>query len=77
MHRQLSLSEHVRPSISTASLYNSALDFRCLCGGGDGVPDVWPRIVVVIALVLLLLFLRDDDSRDNDDVDVAVPLRRL
>lgn len=67
MHGQLSVNEQVRPRISTASLYSSALDFRCLGGvvGALTVPDG-----------LLLLFSLEEDSRDKEEVDVD-PLRRL
>lgn len=67
MHRQLSVNEQVRPRISAASLYSSALDFRCLGGvaGALTVPDS-----------LLPLFSLEEDSRDKEEVDVD-PLRRL
>lgn len=67
MHGQLSVNEQVRPRISTASLYSSALDFRCLGGvvGALTVPDG-----------LLPLFSLEEDSRDKEEVDVD-PLRRL
>lgn len=69
MHRQLSVSEQVRPRISTASLYNSALDFRRL-GGDVGA------LTVPVPDGLLPLFSLDEDSRDKEEVDVD-PLGRL
>lgn len=68
MQRQLSVSEQVRPRISTASLYNSVLDFRCL-GGEVGA------LTVPVPDGLLPLFSLEEDSRDKDEVDVD-PLGR-
>lgn len=69
MHRQLSVNEQVRPRISTASLYSSVLDLRCL-GGEVGA------LTVPVPDGLLLLFSLEEDSRDKEEVDVD-PLGRL
>ena len=69
MQRQLSVNEQVRPRISTASLYNSVLDFRCL-GGEVGA------LTVPVPDGLLPLFSLEEDSLDKDEVDVD-PLGRL
>lgn len=67
-HRQLSVREHVKPRISTASLYSSALDFLFLGGDDD--------VVVLVAsaselVTLLALLFRLEGSRGRREVDVV------